>query len=56
MSEFKIAVYTTSLNSDFEGNPFIECLPARMNINDFWDSLVLPAVVPDNFKISTWKH
>ncbi|WP_394140363.1 ATP-binding protein [Vibrio chagasii] len=50
MSEFKIAVYTTSLNSDFEGNPFIECLPARMNINDFWDSLVLPAVVPDNFK------
>lgn len=59
MTEFQDAVYTTSANSDFEGNPFIECLPARMNINDFWDSLVRLAVVPDNFKkldVETLEH
>ncbi|MGI2920643.1 ATP-binding protein [Vibrio diabolicus] len=59
MSEFQTAVYTTSKNTDFIGNPFIECLPSRMNINDFWDSLVRPAVVPadfDKLDVETLEH
>lgn len=59
MSEFQTAVYTSSKNSDFKGNPFIECLPLRMDIRDFWDSLARPAVVPSDFgelDVETLEH
>lgn len=47
MSAYELAVYTPSKNSDFAGNPFIECLPLRLTVNDFWDAVVDEAELPD---------
>ncbi len=45
---YKIAEYIPSDNTDFMGNPFIECLPPRLTCDDFWDVVNNLVDVPDN--------
>jgi len=48
MSDYAIAKYVPSKNTDFAGNPFIEALPLRLSVNDFWDAVVDEVELPDN--------
>lgn len=45
---FKTAQYTTSKNPNFKGNPLIEALPLRLNLSDFWESIVKEVESPKN--------
>lgn len=47
---FKIAEYKPSDNTDFKGNPFIECLPLRLTSDDFWEAVHDLVDVPDNLQ------
>lgn len=46
--DYKIATYKASKNTDFAGNPFIECLPDRLSAEDFWEQVQDEVEVPDN--------
>lgn len=46
---YKIAEYIPSDNTDFMGNPFIECLPLRLTSDEFWEAVHNLVEVPDNF-------
>jgi len=45
---YKIAKYTPLDNTDFQGNPFIECLPSRLARKYFWEAVHDLVDVPDN--------
>lgn len=45
---YEIAKYIPSDNTDFQGNPFIECLPLRLTSDDFWENVHDLVDVPDN--------
>jgi hypothetical protein len=45
---YEIAKYIPSDNTDFQGNPFIECLPLRLTSDDFWETVHDLVDVPDD--------
>lgn len=56
---FQKAIYTSSKNSDFYGNPFIETLPPRLSQIDFWRAIASEVDVPENLSeldVETLEH